>query len=402
MKGIRLFIAMALMVGLLACGVRAQGEDESDSEEQQVPVVEQTTESLSLQEQIDALKAEVRQLREQLADTEKTHEKITEDVGTLQDKTAKSSWAEKVKVSGYIQSQFTYDRAGSHKSDFLVRRGRLKLDAQVTDQAALTLQIDAARDKVELKDAYVDIGRKSDPWRFRTGQSKVPFMYEVLESSSTRLEPERTAMAQVLFPSERDIGAWLLLKNALGDSVPATTLDLGVMNGNGPNTKGDADGRKDVIARLRFALGNQPVDKNTEANSVYLAYQQGSLTDSKGVETDKRYIGGGVSYVTGPLWLRGEMLYGERSGKDFRGWYAHAAYAIPETRDTLFARYEYFDENRDVTGDLFRNWTAGWQHELDERTRVVLAHDFRNPEKSYSSYTKTNGGLTTIRLQVKY
>jgi hypothetical protein len=351
----------------------------------------------SLQQQVDELKTKLAELEAKLAASQ---ESTSRELYAINDATSKLVTGEKVKVSGYVQAQFTSDQAASTETDFRVRRARLKIEAPVTAMAALTLQVDATR-SVELKDAYLDLGRSTDAWRVRVGQSKVPFMYEVLESSSSRLEPERTALAAILFPGERDQGVWVQLKNALGDSIPGATLDFGFQNGNGANAADNND-NKDIVARLRVPIGNSPPDKDTEADSVYVGYLNGELTNSSGVTTDKAFVGGGVSKVFGPVWLRAEMLGGERSGKDIRGWYGHAAYAIPDTNGTLFARYEQFDENRDLSDDLFKNLTLGYQHQIDAKTRAILAYELRDPEPGYSKFSTTDGNLLTLRMQVKY
>jgi hypothetical protein len=234
----------------------------------------------------------------------------------------------------------------------------------------------------------------------RAGQSKVPFMYDILQSSSARLAPEQTAVAQYLFPSEYDQGAWLQLKNALGDAVPGTTFDVGIQDGQGPNTA-DLNNSKDLVARLRFVLGNTPPDKSTEANTVYLGYLHGKFTKSDAT-TDKTAFGGGLSYLFGPLWLRAEYLAGQKLGHDFSGWYGQAAYQFPNALDTLFVRYDTLDEKTDAPNTSVSDWTLGLEHFLDSNTRLILAHEFRSPESGYSQYAKTNGDVTTLRLQVKY
>jgi len=377
----------------LAGGV-ARAQDEAAPS----PAVAATPQSV--QQQIDELRARLQELEAQLQKTQETQEATSRDLYATTEAQKKLAQGEKVKLSGYIQSQFTSDQAAEPGTDFRVRRARLKLEAPVTDLAALTLQIDAAR-TVELKDAYLDLGRQADLWRFRMGQAKVPFMYEVLESSSARLEPERTLLATTLFPGERDVGAWLHLKNVLGDQVPGTTLDLGAMSGNGASAADNNDS-KDLVARMRFVLGRKTVNKDTEANSLYVGYLTGQFTDSKGATTDKRRLGGGISYASGPLWFRGEVVTGENLGKDILGWYAHLAYQLSRTPGTLFARYERFDEDRDTGNTDFKSLTVGYQHQLDAKTRMVLAHEFRNPDAGYSKFSKTDGGLTTLRLQVKY
>ena len=93
---------------------------------------------------------------------------------------------------------------------FLVRRGRLKA-TYAGDNAEYMLQIDATGDGVVLRDAEATF---VDTWtplglRLTMGQFKVPFGYEVLQSSSDREMPERARVIRALFPGERDRGVRL-------------------------------------------------------------------------------------------------------------------------------------------------------------------------------------------------
>ncbi len=349
-------------------------------------------EPAAMAQEVQELRARLEALEAQLAEVRSGQEAVGRDLRRKMD-------APGVKASGYVQSQYSVDRAISPGQDFRVRRARLKLDAAVSDLSALTLQLDAARE-VELKDAYVDLGRRSDPWRFRMGQAKVPFSYEVLESSGNRLEPERTALMGALFPGERDVGAFLHLKSLSGRDSPPVTLDLAVFSGNGPS-KADNNDEKDVAVRLRTPVGSRPPDPTTEADSVYVGYLRGRHT-SAGQTTDRDYLGGGISKVLGPVWLRAEAIGGKHRGREVFGWYARAAYRIPDHPGTVFARYERFDEDRNTDGTDFRNLTVGYEQQLDSKTRVVVAHEFRRPGPSYSRADKTEGDLTTLRVQVKY
>ena len=395
--------ALAVAVcGLFALGTplwaQEAGNADSDAPSGETATVAPTTPP-SLQEQVDELRAKLQELEAQLQKGAEAQESTSRDIYAINDAAAKLVTGPKLKFSGYVQAQVTDDRAASPKTDFQVRRARLKLEAPITDLASATLEFDATR-SVSLKEAFIDLGRATDVWRVRAGQSKVPFMYDILQSSSARLAPEQTAVAQYVFPSEYDQGAWLQLKNALGDAIPGTTLDVGIQDGQGPNTA-DLNEGKDLVARLRFVLGNTPPDKSMEANSVYLGYLDGKFTKGTAT-TDKTAFGGGISYLLGPVWLRAEYLAGQKLGLDFTGWYGQAAYQFTNAVDTFFVRYDTLDENTDAPNTSVSDWTVGLEHFLDSSTRLILAHEFRSPESGYSQYAKTNGDLTTLRLQVKY
>jgi hypothetical protein len=125
----------------------------------------------------------------------------------------------KIKITGYIQSQFQVadgDGVGSFAggnfaagvhSRYLVRRGRVKVNYD-NDLTQYVLQIDVTPGGVAIKDAY---GSIKEPWLktfgLTAGVFDRPFGFEISYSSSNREAPERTRMYQTLFPGERDMGA---------------------------------------------------------------------------------------------------------------------------------------------------------------------------------------------------
>jgi hypothetical protein len=165
----------------------------------------------------------------------------------------------KIKVSGYVQgrlelhenSQVGLDPQGrpSIFDRFYVRRGRLKV-VYSGNNAEYLLQIDATGSGVVLKDAEASFVDTWTPFNFKltAGQFKVPFGYEVLQSSGDREMPERSRFIREFFPNERDRGVRL---NASRDWF---RFSGAVVNGNFiqdsiyPDT--DNNGAKDIIGRV--------------------------------------------------------------------------------------------------------------------------------------------------------
>jgi hypothetical protein len=107
----------------------------------------------------------------------------------------------------------------SDRNNFSFRRIRLILQGDLNDHVSLYLQPDfatavsgqSAGERREgfgqLRDAYVDVFPLADrSLRLRFGQSKVPFGWENLQSSSNRLALDRTDAINSAAPSERDLG----------------------------------------------------------------------------------------------------------------------------------------------------------------------------------------------------
>jgi hypothetical protein len=150
-------------------------------------------------------------------------------------------WYEKLMLRGYAQMRVNEIVAGdatapaglsrlrsigdngiSNANNFSFRRVRLILQGDLSDHVSLYLQPDFAsavsnqsvgerREGFgQLRDAYVDIFPTDDhSLRLRLGQSKVPFGWENLQSSSARLALDRTDGINTAVPTERDLGAVL-------------------------------------------------------------------------------------------------------------------------------------------------------------------------------------------------
>jgi phosphate-selective porin len=264
----------------------------------------------------------------------------------------------KIKLSGYVQSQFNsavgaggYDGAqtsgptavgnfsgGALSKDvasrFLVRRGRLKVMYD-NDLTQYVMQIDVTQGGVGIKDMYVSV---KEPWlrtfTLTTGIFDRPFGFEISYSSSNREAPERTRMYQTLFPGERDLGMKLEITPTENMGfLSLFNLKIGAFNGMGP-TANEADNIKDIIGRLGISL---PFQEQNIALDAGVSYYSGSVTDTyskyvykninnvdstasnKGANFDRRYIGVDAQLYTdllpfGGSSLRAEVITGQQPG----------------------------------------------------------------------------------------
>ena len=151
------------------------------------------------------------------------------------------AWYEKLTLRGYTQLRVNEIVSGdatapagvsrlrsigdaniTNTNNFSLRRIRLILQGDLNDHVSLYLQPDfasvisnqAANERREgfgqLRDAYVDWFPLADhSLRLRFGQSKVPFGWENLQSSSARLALDRTDGINTAVPTERDLGVVL-------------------------------------------------------------------------------------------------------------------------------------------------------------------------------------------------
>lgn len=148
------------------------------------------------------------------------------------------AWYERLSLRGYTQMRYNaflsgddsapagvsrlrsvHDSSISDRGSFSLRRARLVLQGDISDRVSLYLQSDFAtavnnqagserrEGFAQLRDAYADVFLdKGKSFRLRFGQSKVPFGWENMQSSSNRLTLDRSDAINSAVPSERDLG----------------------------------------------------------------------------------------------------------------------------------------------------------------------------------------------------
>jgi hypothetical protein len=177
-------------------------------------------------------------------------------------------WYERLSLRGYAQVRYNRllesnpqltcaqcDRSiGNHGGIFL-RRARLVFSGSVHDRVAVYIQPDYATDAagqqhyLQIRDAYFDVFLDADhDHRLRLGQSKIPFGFENLQSSSNRLALDRNDALNSALPNERDMAAIyyyagrtardrfrILTDSGLKGSGDYGVVGLGVLNGQTAN-----------------------------------------------------------------------------------------------------------------------------------------------------------------------
>jgi hypothetical protein len=148
------------------------------------------------------------------------------------------AWYEKLRLRGYTQMRFNqivsgdatapaglsrlrsiHDSALNGDSNFSFRRLRMIIQGDLNDHVSLYFQPDFAaaasnqsvgerrEGTVSLRDMYADIFPfENKDFRIRLGQSKVPYGWENMQSSSQRLALDRTDGINTAAAGERDLG----------------------------------------------------------------------------------------------------------------------------------------------------------------------------------------------------
>lgn len=153
----------------------------------------------------------------------------------------KKAWHEKLMIRGYTQMRLNeiisgpksapagisrlrsvQDSGINENGNFSLRRARLVVQGDISDRVSLYMQGDLAaavsnqsgtesrQHFFQMRDAYADVFLdKAKTLKVRLGQSKVPYGWENLQSSSNRLPLDRTDAINAPVPGERDLGVVL-------------------------------------------------------------------------------------------------------------------------------------------------------------------------------------------------
>jgi hypothetical protein len=203
------------------------------------------------------------------------------------DKPKEKKWYEKLSIRGYAQfrinetldeetgsapAQHAGDRSVGDNQSFLIRRARVIISGDVTDHLYVYLQPDFASSVpgssdanqfTQIRDWYGDCYLdKEKVYRFRVGQSKIPYGWENMQSSSNRLPLDRNDALNSAVRNERDLGVFFyytpeyaqdffkeVLDQGLKGSGNYGVFGIGVYNGQGGSLQEQNDNLH-AVARL--------------------------------------------------------------------------------------------------------------------------------------------------------
>jgi hypothetical protein len=291
----------------------------------------------------------------------------------------------RLRITGYVQAQYVDNQ--STTDTFQVRRGRLNFSYQATPTSRFVIQPDlSSAGGVQLRDAYVELTEPWTPWHHTVtaGQFKVPFGFEIRQSSRDREMPERTRVITTLFPGERDRGA-MLSGSGLNDKF---NYRVAVLNGNGIPSSNDADEDKDIAGRIGVALG--AVDFGVSGYT------------GKQLNNDKERLGVDVQWVTPVpgLGFRGEYIKGKQpfatGSRDVMGWFVYGMYNLG-TRHQFVLRYDTYDPNTDASRDAVDTVGGSYIVHWDGNLKTMFAY-----ERPKNEGTDPADNILTIRMQYAF
>ena len=168
-------------------------------------------------------------------------------------KPSEKKWYDRLSIRGYAQfrwnetlnlepgsapAQYDGDRSIGEDQNFLIRRARLILSGDVSDHMYVYLQPDfastpnGATDQIyfgQIRDWYGDLYIDENKVnRVRIGQSKVPYGWENMQSSSNRLALDRSDALNSAVRNERDLGVFYYWTPEPAQDFFKEVLDLGL------------------------------------------------------------------------------------------------------------------------------------------------------------------------------
>lgn len=293
------------------------------------------------------------------------------------------AWYDRLSLRGYTQMRYNaflsgdetaqagvsrlrsvHDGSISDRGNFSLRRARLVVQGDVSDRVSFYLQSDFAsavtnqsggerrEHFVQLRDAYADVFiDKAKTLRVRFGQSKVPYGWENMQSSSNRLTLDRSDAINSAAPSERDLGIvayytplsvqkiWDRLAHD-GQKLFGNygAFGVGVFNGQGTNRTEQNQGlMKVAFATWPFEIGEQVVEVGGSAmlNQVQPEVRSGGVS---AVAFDDSRVGVHAMLYPQPFGLQAEWNWGRGpefdplsqsvSTKNLSGGYIQAMYKL--------------------------------------------------------------------------
>ena len=320
------------------------------------------------------------------------------------------SWYDKFAIRGYGQVRYNRlletnpelkseqcDKSWGENGGFFIRRLRIIFFGQISQRVYFYIQPDFASSVGssnhigQLRDAYFDIGiDKDNVYRFRIGQSKVPFGFENMQSSQNRLTLDRNDALNSAVSNERDLGVFFywapkkrrelfssLVNEGLKGSGDYGVGAIGVYNGQTAN-QSERNKTPHVVGRFSypFRVKQQIFEMGIQAYTgkfVLLSTSSGVKKNAKSEYKDERIAATLVMYPK-PFGIQAEYNIG--TGPEFNkfndsienqklsGGYVLLNYQL-KFKEQLFIPFikaQYYD--------------GGKKHELDARSYRVQEYEF--------------------------
>lgn len=389
-------------------------------------------------------------------------------------------WYEKYTLRGYAQFRFNTvldeapgsapaqvvgDSSVGANQSILIRRARLVLSGDVNDHVSIYLQPDFASTPngsvdaiyfAQIRDWYADIHLDTEKvYRLRVGQSKLPYGWENMQSSSNRLPLDRNDAMNNMARNERDLGAFFywtpeyaqdIFKYVLDEGLKGSgnygVFGAGVYNGQGGSLR-EANDDLHFVSRLTlpFTWSNGQITEfaiqgYTGMSGVYASsisplgvgpavQPLGTIETGTNAILDKR-VGATFVYYPQPFGLQAEWNVGrgpalndaqtEVIDRPLQGGYVQVMYRYESPchgEFWPFLRWNQFEggykTERNSPYSKVDEWEWGVEWQLSKYVEIVGMYTVTdrtntraNGTANTLSYGQFEGQLARFQLQVNY
>jgi len=361
-------------------------------------------------------------------------------------------WYEKLSIRGYTQFRYNYvtddkklnseyDSSIGNNKGFLIRRARIIISGDLHERVSLYFQTEFAQNTgtatnnqnfAQIRDLYADVFLTKDKeWRIRGGISKVPFGFDILQSSQQRAPFDRSDAINSGAPNERDIGFFLyytpsetrklfrsLIDKGLKGSGDYGILGVGVYNGQTLNVP-EANDNKHVALHSTYPFElpyGQIVQVGVDAyrGIINVPVANGVTIPDGGNILDERI---GTHFVLFPQpfglqaewnWGRGPELNPARTAVQegyLQGGYVQAMYKwdniLPYIR---WQEYNGGKKNRtNAPFNVVRETEVGVEYQINRALEVTVAYSWMKRTDTINfPYEIHDGQVIRFQLQWNY
>ncbi len=373
--------------------------------------------------------------------------------------TMAKKWYETFSIRGYAQFRYNRlletnenlgceqcDRSWGDDGGFFIRRMRIIFFGQINKNVYFYIQPDfassPASDRLhygQLRDAYVDLGLdKDNEFRFRIGQSKVPYGFENMQSSQNRIPLDRNDALNSAVANERDLGVFFywapknkrkLLSSLVSDGLKGSgdygIFAFGVYNGQTANSP-ELNDEPHVVTRLTypFEYKKQILEVGLQAYTGKYVIPKSNLTSGVKTNPDLNYLDQRIAatFVLYPKPFGVQAEYNVGKGPRFNkttdsieempleGGYITLTYFAKINNQILipFFRYQYYDggkkHERDARSYVVRDYELGGEWQLNKNFELVV--NYTLSKRRYEDFAKQDnfqsGNLLRIQAQLNF
>lgn len=356
-------------------------------------------------------------------------------------------WYERFSFRGYAQLRYNRlgetnpalnsdqgDKSIGDKNGLFLRRARLIFSGDASPNVYVYVQPDFASSPatgvlhfLQIRDLYADVSVDAlKEFRFRLGQSKVPFGFENLQSSQNRLPLDRADSVNSAVKDERDLGAYFywapapirkrfkhLVDSGLKGSGDYGVFGIGAYNGQTAN-RSEANNNLHYVARVTYPYefsNGQIVEASIQGYTGTFTVTRGTGIGGGDEFTDQRLAASLIIYPQ-PIGLEAEYVVGEGpelnetqttvEKKSLQG--AHVLLSYKFNNFIPYARWHYYIGGRKHETNSPRQKVyeteLGIEWQPLPAFELTAAYAIADRTSVRSPYNNENGRL--IRLQAQW